>query len=154
MTSQSYTFSAPQSSWAPHCSWLATIATACATVPLSLLAYVQYGKPGAWTILAFGLVNVASIGLTSLLAAFVAARRPSLAGLASSSGVRMILPLVAALVVVAGRGRLSPVQTVYYIVPLFLCSLAADVVSHVRELQRESVAMPVNLPRSQCDEVS
>lgn len=154
MTTQPYTASAAQPAWASHCSWLATIVTACATVFLASLAYMQFGEVGAWAVVAFGLANIASICLSSLLAAAVAARHPNLSGLASASGIRMIAPLVVALMIVAARGQLGPVETVYYIIPLFLCSLAADVASHVRELQAAAGAgKTVNPPQAESDEV-
>lgn len=127
---------------------------ACATALLAPLAYGQFGEAGAWVVVAFGLASIASIWLSSLLATAVAVRNPNLAGLASSSGVRMIAPLIAALVVVAARGQFAPVEAVYYIIPLFLCSLAADVLSHVRGLQASRAATLVNQPLADCDEVN
>jgi hypothetical protein len=61
-----------------------------------------------------------------------------LGGLASSSGVRMIAPLAVALAIVVSRGSLAPIETVYYVVPLYLCSLAADVVAWLREVRPQS----------------
>jgi hypothetical protein len=45
----------------------------------------------------------------------------------------MVAPLVIALVVVIGRGRIAPIGTIYYVVPLYLCMLMADVFVWVRE---------------------
>ena len=44
----------------------------------------------------------------------------------------MIAPFAVALVIVVGRGRILPIETVYYVVPLYLCMLAADVIVWIR----------------------
>ncbi len=71
----------------------------------------------------------------SLGAAQLAQNHPLLASLFASSGVRMVAPLVIVLVVAIGRGRIAPIESVYYVVPLYLCMLAADVFVWVREAQ-------------------
>ncbi len=47
----------------------------------------------------------------------------------------MVAPLIIALVVVMGRGHIAPVESMYYVVPLYLCMLVVDVIGWVREAQ-------------------
>src|SRR6476469_7229556 len=83
-----------------HCSWPATITTACAGMLFSALAYFQFGPTGLLVVETFALSIIGSIWIGAFIAGAVAARHPMLGALAASSGIRMIAPLVVALVIV------------------------------------------------------
>jgi hypothetical protein len=133
-----FTATVAPSAGASHCSWPATITTACASAILAPLAFAQFGQVGVLAVAAFAVAIIASVWIGALISVAVAARHPMLGGLASSSGVRMIAPLAVALAIVVSRGSLAPIETVYYVVPLYLCSLAADVVAWLREVRPQS----------------
>jgi len=128
------------STWDLAGAWPATIATFGATALLLPLAYSQFGQVGAISLAVFAAAIIASTWASSLLAALVAVNHPKLSALASSSGVRMIAPLIVAVIIATTGGRLAPVETLYYLVPLFMCSLAADVASHIRKLRRANAS--------------
>src|SRR5690349_5582294 len=123
-----------------HCSWPATITTACAGMLFSALAYFRFGPTGLLVVATFALSIIGSIWIGAFIAGAVASRHPMLGAFTASSGIRMIAPLTVALVIVVYRGSLAPVETVYYVVPLYLCSLAADVVVWLREVQPSSMS--------------
>jgi uncharacterized membrane protein YfcA len=125
-----------KSPWNFAGAWPATITTCCATALLIPLACSQFGKVGAVWLGVFAAAIVTSTWASALIAVLVAVKYPKLSALASSSGIRMIAPLIVAVVVAAAGGRLAPVETLYYLVPLFMCSLAADAASHIRELRQ------------------
>ena len=116
-----------------HGSLPATIATLCMAALLAPLAYAQFGVTGPLTIAAFAAAIILSIWVAAWGASALSHNHPVVAGLFASSGVRMIAPLAIALAVVVGRGQVVPVESVYYLVPLYLCMLAADVAVWVRE---------------------
>jgi hypothetical protein len=126
---------------ASHCPWPATITTLCASLLFSALAYFQFGLAGSIAVAVFTLTIIGSIWAGAWLSGKVALRHPMLGALAASSGIRMIAPLTAALVIVVYRGALAPIETVYYVVPLYLCSLAADVFVWLREVQPSSTSL-------------
>lgn len=116
-----------------HGAMPATIATLCMGGVLLAVANAQFGTAGMIVVGAFALATVLSVWVTALGAMALAAKYPALSALFASSGVRMVAPLVIALVIVVGNGRLAPVETVYYVIPLYLCMLVADVAVWVRE---------------------
>jgi len=123
-----------------HGSLPAIVATVCMSLVLAPFAYSQFGPTGPITLAAF----VAAIVISVLMAAWGATqlshRHPLLAGLFASSGIRMVAPFGIALVVVLCRGSIVPIETVYYVVPLYLSMLLADVVVWVREAKAHSIA--------------
>jgi uncharacterized membrane protein YfcA len=118
--------------------WPATITTFCAAALMIPFAYAQFGLVGAIALGVFAVAIVTSTWASSLLTALVAVNHPKLSALASSSGVRMIAPLIVAVVIAATAGRFAPTETLYYLIPLFMCNLAADVASHLRRLRQAS----------------
>jgi hypothetical protein len=141
-----FTATVAQPAGASHCSWPATITTACASLILVPFAYSQFGPVGAGVIAAFAVATIASVWIGSLISAAIAVHHPMLSAVASSSGIRMLAPLVVALAIVVSKGSLAPIETVYYVVPLYLCSLAADVVAWIREVRPHStVALHVDV---------
>lgn len=118
----------------------ATVVTMFVAALLGSLAYWQFGPSGAWVVLAFASSIVASVWGTTWGATALAKKHPHLATLLASSGVRMAAPLALALVIVVANGRLGPVETVYYVVPLYLCMLISDVAVWIREKHRPGEA--------------
>jgi hypothetical protein len=120
--------------------WPATITTFCATALLLPLTYSQFGQVGAISLGVFAAAIITSTWASSLLAALVAVNHPKLSALTSSSGVRMIAPLIVAVIIATTGGQLAPIETLYYLIPLFMCSLAADVASHIRRLRQANAS--------------
>jgi hypothetical protein len=104
------------------------------------LGYTQFGSVGLNVVAAFTASIVISVWIATWGATKVSRKHPALAGLFSSSGVRMVPPLIIALAVVATRGRIAPVETVYYVLPLYLSMLLVDVIGWVRESNRSTPA--------------
>ena len=123
-----------------HGSLPAIVATVCMSVVLAPFAYSQFGPTGPITIAAFVAAIVVSVLVAAWGATQLSHRHPLLAGLFASSGIRMVAPFGIALVVVLGRGSIVPIETVYYVVPLYLSMLLADVMVWVREAKTHSIA--------------
>src|SRR5262245_42001125 len=87
------------SAWDLAGAWPATITTFCAAALLLPFAYSQFGQIGVVSLGVFAAAIIASAWASSLLAALVAVNHPKLSALASSSGVRMIAPLIVAVIV-------------------------------------------------------
>lgn len=117
-----------------HGAWPAMATTISSAIILAPFAYAQFGSIGPVIVFAFAIAVVLSVWCTAWGAAKLAARYPSLAALFASSGVRMVGPAVVALIVVLSHGRIAPLETVYYAIPLFLCGLVSDVIVWVHEL--------------------
>lgn len=143
MTNQPNRATTVGATWNLEGAWPATFATFCATALLLPFACSQFGRVGAISLGVFAAAIITSTWASSLLAALVAVNHPKLSALTSSSGVRMIAPLIVAVIIATTDGQLAPVETLYYLVPLFMCSLAADVASHVRKL-RHANAIPAS----------
>jgi len=91
-------------------------------------------------IFAFAAAILFSVWIAAWGAAKLAKDHPLLAGFFASSGVRMVAPFIIVLVVVVGHGRIAPIESVYYVVPLYLCMLTADVFIWVREIRKRGPA--------------
>jgi len=111
----------------------ATVATLLVAAALAPFAYAQFGPIGPWIIAAFAGSIIVSVWVAAWGAARLAQSHPLLASLFASSGVRMIAPFAIALAVAIGHGRIAPIESIYYVVPLYLCMLVADVFVWVRE---------------------
>lgn len=129
-----------------HGAWPATVATLVVGLFLAALAFVQYGVIGTYVTAAFAASIVVSVWGTSFGANRLAESHPQLASLFASSGVRMVAPLIIALVVIVGRDQIAPIETVYYVVPLYLCMLVADVFVWVREAR--TIGRVIGLPEA------
>lgn len=113
---------------------------------LAPIAYAQFGVQGVVVIASFALAIAFSVLISAWGASKVAQRNPLLASLFASSGVRMVAPLVLVLIVVLTNGRLAPVATAYYVVPLYLAMLAADAAVWIRESKKAGSATPKPTP--------
>jgi hypothetical protein len=111
----------------------ATVAILCSLAILAPFCYSQFGSAGIFAISYFAVGIVFSVWIAEWGATKLAKNHPLLAGLFASSGVRMVAPLVIVLIVVLGRGKIGPIGSVYYAVPLYLCMLGGDVFFRVRE---------------------
>lgn len=99
-------------------------------------------------IASFALTIAVSVLISAWGASKVARRNPLLASLFASSGVRMVAPLVLVLIVVLTDGRLAPIETAYYVIPLYLAMLAADAAVWIRESKNSGSAMSRPTPES------
>jgi hypothetical protein len=131
-----------------HGSLPAIIATLCLAAILAPIAYAQFGIQGVVVIASFALAIAVSVLVSAWGASKVAQKNPLLASLFASSGVRMVAPLVLVLIVVLTGGRLAPIETAYYVVPLYLAMLAADAAVWIRESKRSGSATPKPAPES------
>jgi hypothetical protein len=122
-----------------HRSLPAVFASLGMAVSLAPIAYRQFGTPGLAVVSSFAAAIVASVWLAAWGTTKLSQKHEMMARLFASSGVRMVAPLIIAVAVVLGRGRIAPVESVYYVVPLYLCMLIVDVVGWIREAQ---TAMP------------
>jgi hypothetical protein len=104
-------------------------------IVLAPFAYGQFGSVGLIVISSLATAIIASVWLTAWGATKLSHNHEMVARLFASSGVRMVAPLLIAVVVVLGRGRIAPVESVYYVLPLYLCVLVVDVIGWVREAQ-------------------
>jgi hypothetical protein len=123
-----------------HGSLPATLATLSAAVVLAPFAFAQFGLGGPLILFAFALAIVVSVWLASWGSARLKRNHPMLSALFASSGVRMVAPFAIALAVVLGRSQVAPVESVYYIVPIYLCMLVADVLVWIGETRKPGPA--------------
>jgi hypothetical protein len=103
---------------------------------LAPFAYAQFGLIGIVVVAAFATAIVVSVCVAAWGAAKLSQQNHLIAGLLASSGIRMVAPFVIAIIIVLGRGRIAPIGTLYYVVPLYLCMLAADVFEWVRATRK------------------
>ncbi|HEX4414230.1 MAG TPA: hypothetical protein VH107_11420 [Lacipirellulaceae bacterium] len=125
------------------------VATLVTAIILAPFAFQQFGVSGLIVVLSFAFSMIVSVLATSWGTAKLAQNHDQVAKLFTSSGVRMVAPLIIAVVVVAARGRLAPVESVYYVLPLYLCMLIVDVAAWVRD-----VKAPNGLGRMPCPSVA
>jgi hypothetical protein len=111
----------------------ATIATLCTSGIVGWLAFAKFGPVGLYVVATFAVATLVSLWGTAWGAKLLAQSHPQLAVLLPSSGLRMALPLVIALVIAVGKGRVVPLDLLYYLVPIYLCMLVADVVVWIGE---------------------
>jgi hypothetical protein len=104
-------------------------------IVLGPFAYRQFGLSGLTIVSSFAIAVVASILLAAWGAAKLSRNHEPVARLFASSGVRMVVPLMIAFAVVVAGGRIAPVESVYYVLPLYLCVLMIDVVNWVGEVK-------------------
>jgi hypothetical protein len=102
---------------------------------LAPIAYGQCGFSGLAVVLSFGIAMVASVWLAAWGATKLSHNHELVARLFASSGVRMVAPMIIAVVVVLAGGRIAPLESVYYVLPLYMCMLVVDVFGWVREAQ-------------------
>jgi hypothetical protein len=111
------------------------LATMAMMLVLGPLSYWQFGLAGLTVVGCFAIAMIASVLLASWGAAKLSHKHELIARLFASSGIRMVAPMIIALVVVATGGRIAPVESVYYVLPLYMCMMIVDVVGWVREVK-------------------
>jgi hypothetical protein len=120
---------------------------------LAPIAFRQFGVSGVAVVASFAIATVASVWLTAWGAAKLSHRHELVARLFASSGVRMVAPLIIAITVVLSHGRIAPIESVYYVLPLYLCMLVIDVMAWVREAKASALAAPTGNRGSIASEV-
>jgi hypothetical protein len=114
-----------------------------ASILLAPIAYWRYGSAGLGLLAVFGFVIVAPYWPANWIEARFARRGGAVAGLLAATAMRMLVPLVVALVIVVLDGRLAPVESVLLMVPLYLSVLYADTVGHVQHRSPDGPLLPL-----------
>ena len=113
-------------------SWRALAVLGGVSIVLAPLAAWQFGVAGVGLVVALAVVIAATNWIVRALEVrIVRAGHPVAAPLAAS-GLRMTVPLAAALLVVTLGSQFVPVAGVLLLVPLYLSALLAETSDHVR----------------------
>jgi len=96
---------------------------------LAPLAGWQFGVVGTAVVAVFTIAVVASEWLSTWCAQRFARTNRAAACVLAASGIRMALPLAVVLMMVVRFRENIPVESVLYVVPLYLAMLLADVAS-------------------------
>ena len=115
-----------------HGSLSAALGTAGIAILLAPIAFVQYGPRGIGIVAVFAATIALSLWISARGAAMLARKNRLLAGLFVTSGVRMLLPLSLSLIIVATDGRIAPLASTLYFVPLYMGMLLADLAEWTR----------------------
>ena len=128
MTESSLHSSVRNSSLAPaHHPIAASLVTLAAAVLLVPLAGWQFGAIGAAVVAVLAVTVVVSEWLSAWCSERFTRANRTAASLLAASGIRMALPLAAVLVIVVRFRESVPVESVLYVVPLYLAMLLTDV---------------------------
>lgn len=113
------------------------------SILLAPIAYWRYGLAGLGLLAVYGFVVAAPYWPASWIESRLDRSGRTVGGLLAATGIRMFVPLVAALLVVVMDGRLAPAESVLLLVPLYLSVLCLDTVGHVQHRSSDGPLSPL-----------
>jgi len=114
--------------WA-HVQWTMA-ALGIASLALAPIAYWRFNIAGIGLVAGFALWIALACWAANLVSTLCARAGHAIAGPLVGSGVRMALPLVAALWIIVFGDRFAPVESLLLMVPLYLSALATETLGH------------------------
>jgi hypothetical protein len=111
-----------------------------ATLLLIPVSFWQYGAVGVAVVLLAAAVMQLTMAVSAWCYEALCLAGRALAAILSAMGIRMILPLMLALILVAWARPSVPAGAILYIVPLYLAMLVAETLSSVRRIAEQGDA--------------